>query len=249
MTRRIDPQTGLVESKEMRTAGRLAKHRALVPTITTILFFTAWVGCTTTGGRSSGPGMSAHPNAAEMAVPLSSADLDVARIRTAIFHETNAVRRELGLKPFQPLALLDEAADLQASSNALNQSASHFNIIRAWATPYERVKSLGLKPSLVSENAALLPLINIDPANGHIERTTSGGTTIINQATRDAPLPHTYASFAQAIVRAWMNSPGHRANIVHPEFRYMGCSARPTRGVAGAELITGIQVFYAPIGG
>ena len=182
-----------------------------------------------------------------MAVPLSSADLDIARIRTAIFHETNLVRRELGLKPFQSLPRLDEAAELQASSNALDQAASHSNVVRAWATPYERVKALGLKPSLVSENAALLPLINIDPANGYIERKTSDGTMIIDRETGAVALPHTYASFARAIVRAWMNSPGHRANIVHREFRYMGCSARPTRAVAGLELITGIQVFYAPL--
>ena len=29
--------------------------------------------------------------------------------------------------------------------------------------------------------------------------------------------------FAQSVVTGWMNSPGHRANILNPDFEYLGC--------------------------
>lgn len=185
----------------------------------------------------------------QMSEPLSVESLDVKRLSTAVFHETNHVRRRLGLKLFKRLPQLDRAADLQASANALNQTASHNNIITAWATPSDRVRSLGLRPSLVSENAGLLPLIDIDPAYGYIERSTETGSIILDASTGRVAAPHTYATYARAIVDAWMNSPAHRANIVNPEFKYMGCSNRPTRSISGLAMITSIQVFFTPAGG
>ena len=185
----------------------------------------------------------------EMGAPLSLESLDPDRISRAIFHATNETRVSLGLKPFQSLSQLNEAADLQASSNALNQKLSHHNFVSAWATPYDRVRILGLMPSAISENAALLPLYNVDPINGYIQRTTpEHGTVVLDATTGEVVQPHTYASFARAIVKAWMNSPGHRSNIVNPHFQYLGCSARPTKSLAGFDLITGIQVFYTPAG-
>jgi uncharacterized protein YkwD len=201
--------------------------------------------------ENSGPG-SAPPidilALPEMEVLLSANDLDHRKLGTAIFHATNKVRRELGLRPFNALDALDKAADLQASSNALNQAALHSNIVPAWATPADRVRKFGLKPSLVSENAALLPLFNLNPDHGYVERTLADGTQLVDGQTGLIVQPHTYASFARRLVDAWMNSPPHRANIVNPNFRFLGCSARPTKSVTGMDLITSIQVFFTPIG-
>lgn len=36
-------------------------------------------------------------------------------------------------------------------------------------------------------------------------------------------LPYTCTEFAQAVVEGWMNSPGHRANILNPYFEFIGC--------------------------
>lgn len=183
----------------------------------------------------------------EMREALSAGTLDHRRLGTAIFYATNDVRRQLGLKPFDKSEALDRAADLQATSNALNQAALHSNIVTAWSTPADRVRRFGVKPGLVSENAALLPLLDLDPEHGYIERITADGTLLTDAETGVAVRPHTYASFARRIVEAWMNSPPHRANIVNANFRYLGCSARPTKSVTGADLITSIQVFFTPL--
>jgi uncharacterized protein YkwD len=180
--------------------------------------------------------------------PLPPDGWDVNLLSTAIFRETNRVRQSLKLKLFEPHRLLDRAADLQATSNALNQTAAHINIVPAWATPADRVREVGLKPSLVSENAASLPLVEINPEHGFFDRWEGDERVIIDQETHLIPAPHTYATFARKIVRAWMNSPGHRANIVNPEFRYLGCSARPTKSINGVDFVTAIQVFFTPLG-
>ena len=36
-------------------------------------------------------------------------------------------------------------------------------------------------------------------------------------------LPYTCTEFARAVVEGWMNSPGHRANILNPNFEFIGC--------------------------
>jgi uncharacterized protein YkwD len=177
---------------------------------------------------------------------LDAADYDLQRLARAIFHATNDVRRELGLKPFKPLPALDQAADLQASANALSASASHLNVIAAWATPADRVHHVGLTPSHVSENAAALPLLNLDPNHGYAERETNGRREIFAPQTGRRVEPHTYATFSRALVQAWMNSPGHRANIVNTDYQFLGCSARPTKSVTGLQMIACIQVFFTP---
>ncbi|HTO03641.1 MAG TPA: hypothetical protein VL069_08065 [Opitutus sp.] len=45
-----------------------------------------------------------------------------------------------------------------------------------------------------------------------------------------------------------MNSPSHRANLVNPNFRYVGCSNRPSKSISGLDLLTSVQVFFTPAG-
>ena len=37
----------------------------------------------------------------------------------------------------------------------------------------------------------------------------------------------TYWSLASLLVEGWMNSSGHRRNILNPEYKYLGCGAWP----------------------
>jgi uncharacterized protein YkwD len=39
----------------------------------------------------------------------------------------------------------------------------------------------------------------------------------------------TYLDCADAIVKQWMNSPGHRANILNSRLSYLGCGAHACR--------------------
>lgn len=182
----------------------------------------------------------------EMKVMLDSDHLDLARLAAAIFHETNRVRRELGLPRFRQLVALDTAADLQANSNALAQSASHYNLAPILATPFDRVLHVGLNPQQVGENAAFFPLLDIDPSHGIQESQKENKRVSLDAETGRELQPHTYASFAAALVKAWMNSPEHRANLVNPKYRYVGCSGRPAKTLHRIEMVACVQVFYTP---
>ncbi len=57
----------------------------------------------------------------------------------------------------------------------------------------------------------------MQPVKGEkIFRTFSTGSVIEN---------HTYISFSEALLQGWMKSPGHRANILNNNFKYLGCGA------------------------
>lgn len=173
-------------------------------------------------------------------------NIDSARLAAAIFHETNRARADLRLPLFRSLAKLDAVAGLQANSVALAQVSSHANFLPALTHLGDRVNHLGLKPRLVAENVALLPLLRLDPARDYNRRQVDGETVLFDGLTGLPAQPHTYASFATALVGAWLKSPGHRANIVNADFRHLGCSARPGRSLHGLVTIACVQVFYTP---
>jgi uncharacterized protein YkwD len=182
-----------------------------------------------------------------MSEPLLLESLDHARLGEAIFAETNRVRRELHLPAFAPLKALNQAADVQASANAMTGTAGHFNVVPAWSTPSDRARAAGVGPGSVAENVASLPLLHLDPSHGFYQRESENGREIIDAETNQPVGPHTYATFAKAIVQAWMNSPGHRENIIKPSFRFLGCSGRSGYSVRGLAMVSCTQVFYTPV--
>jgi len=57
----------------------------------------------------------------------------------------------------------------------------------------------------------------------------------------------TYRGFAREVVRSWMESPGHRANIVNPSLAYLGCSVQPSVSLIGVDQLFCVQVFFTPV--
>lgn len=60
------------------------------------------------------------------------------------------------------------------------------------------------------------------------------------------PLPsHGYGSLARAAVSNWMNSPGHRANILHRQMKFPGSAAHVTTQADDATIGQRILCAYA----
>lgn len=210
-------------------------------------------GCGTSGGRTeSRPLPQLRPaqfaNLPALQARLELEQLDHTLLAAAIFHETNRVRRGYGLRPFGWLPKLDEAAALQANSVALDQSVGHFNLLPSLYTVTDRLQHVGLPAGRGSENAALLSWLDIDPSHGIRIIREDDATVLADDVTGRIGQPHTYASFAEAAVRAWMDSPGHRANILHRDLALLGCSTRSMRRISSIDMIACIQVFYTPGG-
>lgn len=183
----------------------------------------------------------------EMEKRIDFADYDRALMAAAIFHESNRVRQQMGLRAFRHLPRLDEAADSQASMGALLVEVSHHNPLPSLAWVKQRVQAVGLNPLVVAENIALTPTLDAEARKGGIGTRSEEGKRTFFDTQTGRELPQlTYAGFAAAVVQQWMDSPGHRANLVNPELHYLGCSARRRKDYSGLDLLYSVQVFFTP---
>jgi uncharacterized protein YkwD len=164
--------------------------------------------------------------AGPMARQISLANFDYGLLGAAIFEETNRVRVSNGLHALALHPALDAAAAEQASYMALMFRAQHSNPIPGEHTVVERVNRAGLFGPHIAENAIMMPA----------------------QPPAGSPRPdYTYAELAALIVDSWLNSPAHRANLLDPEYTYLGCAARAAHGVLhGDQRVFATQVFFVP---
>lgn len=179
----------------------------------------AFVGC----AHPSPPAASLGPGA--LARLVAPADFDHALLATAIFEETNRVRIEYRLPPFGHFPELDRAADVQATDMAMLLRAEHGNPVRGEHTVAERVATAGLPYGRMGENVSMVPA---RPPPGAPDRA------------------YTYASLAASLVQGWMDSPGHRANLIGRDFTHLGCAARMAHGVPGDDRVFAVQDFFLP---
>lgn len=176
---------------------------------------------------------------------LNLEELDRALLAAAIFHESNRVRSELGLRRFAKLTRLDDAAETQANIGAIFRPPSHTNPFPMIATPVDRVRQVGLNPKQVAENIALLSVYNV-PSGTNFYISDERDGRLRDLRTGDVLEHHTYESFAAAVVQAWMNSRSHRANMVNPELTHLGSSTKATQSMQGVGMVFAVQVFYTP---
>lgn len=149
----------------------------------------------------------------------------------AVFWMTNVERGKHGLKAFSFHPKLRQMATLHSGQMRLHKFFSHEN-------PYEaRYRTLdnrldAMKDSnfdgfrTYGENIAQYPTLNgsnsftIEFRNGAPHFFASDGSEILYCTCQE---------YAYKVVDGWMHSPGHRANILNPQFEYLGC------GCAGFE--------------
>ncbi len=123
--------------------------------------------------------------------------IDHALLNAALFFATNAERVKHKLPPFQPSRALTQSAFEHSRDMALQGFFSHQNPKQAAKrTPKQRMTAQGISGGHWAENIAM--------------RTARGVT---------------YLDAADSILKQWMNSPGHRANILNPKLTHLGCGA------------------------
>ncbi|HEY5079372.1 MAG TPA: CAP domain-containing protein [Opitutaceae bacterium] len=159
---------------------------------------------------------------------VSLDDPDTATLATAIFAETNRVRAENGVSPLRRVGQLDTASDEQALHMALTLHLEHSNPLPGEETAAARVTRTGFQAAHVAENAVMWPA----------RPPVSSG--------RGA---YTYAQLAAALVESWMNSPGHRLNLLDPGSTCVGCAARFARNGLGETMVFATQEFALPAPG
>lgn len=149
--------------------------------------------------------------------------IDYPLLHAAIFFVTNETRVQNQRRPLAFAIELERAAYHHSKYMAEQDFFSHENpYSNRRTTPAQRAKLAGIKNPYIAENIATHFGIKYKPATPIYRRDTEQGTF---SYVPDGPLipPHTYLSFAEAIVAQWMNSPPHRANLLSEEALQLGC--------------------------
>jgi len=180
--------------------------------------------------------------------PLEADALDLELLAAAVFHETNRIRQKYAL----PLLTFDadaaEAARLQSRVMAEDGEIRHENPgHEELRTLRDRVSRVGMQPAFAGENVASAFLLRYESGEPFYTRREND-TRVISRSPGGPAIPaHTAVSFAEDLLGRWMESPGHRENILHESPARLGTAVVPAQERGGMWLLYCTQVFYTPI--
>ena len=143
-------------------------------------------------------------------------------MREALFWATSDARARLGQTRPARARVLEAMAQDYADRMRDKRFVAHedpFDASRR--TPKDRALRAGVKNPMVSENLATNA--TIDYTSG--QKVYHKGIPGEFRASPEGPLlsTHTYATLAKRLVEQWLNSPGHRKNLLDPSVVELGC--------------------------
>ncbi len=152
---------------------------------------------------------------------LNFDSIDFTRLHAAIFFITNEERAKKRLSFLEYAPELEKTAQMHSRDMYENKFFSHYNpYVKKKKTPNDRAVLAGILNPYVAENIA----------TNHGLKYKSGEKVFVRgdgqfSYRMDGELiqPHTYLSLAETIVESWMNSKGHRKNILSDDALQMGC--------------------------
>lgn len=171
--------------------------------------------------------------------------LDEALLTAAVYYESNRRRAGQGVRLLEAHPLLDRAAREHARAMVREGFFDHTHPTDpARRTPADRVGRLGLEPGYVAENIART-FVPVYESGRRVYVREEDGVRRYSY-TPDGPLipDHTYRSFAVALLDLWMNSPGHRQNLLSAEPAFLGCGCAPAPDPGGMDELYCVQIFF-----
>ena len=163
------------------------------------------------------------------ATQIDPADFDALRLERLIEEEVNRIRRQKNKPELYNDGLLQEAAYVQAAYCARQRKLTHSQQSKRYDTLGERVVAVGGAEDdyqLLGENLAF------------------NGFTILIEGKHITLIAPTYEEIAKKMVAGWMDSKGHRENLLNKKFTHAGTSVVYDDVLKG---IVGAQVFGKPI--
>jgi uncharacterized protein YkwD len=120
--------------------------------------------------------------------------IDYALLNAAIFYATNWQRDKNFQKPLKYSAALEKAAFEHSKDMIKHHFYSHTSPVEGKETHSKRIRAEGVHGQYTGENIAY---------RSHVTDT--------------------YLNQAKQFVTGWMESPGHRRNILNGSYQYIGC--------------------------
>jgi uncharacterized protein YkwD len=151
--------------------------------------------------------------------------VDIPLLEAAIFQATNQERLDLKLPLFKHSWTLNLAARKHSQEMSDLQFFDHFSPTAANHTLGDRLKNVGLPNVNCGENLAVLPAMEMGSGSRIITDNPDGTQTLTDEKTGQRIDYYTYAELARTVADQWMHSPPHRANIVNPQYHFLGVGA------------------------
>ncbi|MDX5338352.1 MAG: CAP domain-containing protein [Cyclobacteriaceae bacterium] len=179
--------------------------------------------------------------------PLDFKNLDYPLLQAAIFYYTNLERQKFGLTLFQYAQEVEQTATGHAQDMVNYNFYGHTSPIRFRRTLRDRLNRSGLNPKYIGENICSTFGLQYQSGKKVSKPAKPGEFRYLNTSSREIIPPHTYRSFAQSVVKLWMESPGHRQNILNPQFTHLGCGASVyfEKSFYGMPYFMAVQNFVA----
>lgn len=143
---------------------------------------------------------------------------DHALLNAAVFFETNRQRVLYGLAPLKHHSSVEQCAQGHSNDMANFHFFSHTSTVPGKYTLSQRAEKVGFRDAYIGENIFIYSVLDF---TGKSYYTTSQKGKFIGADGKEIK-SHTYLSLAKELVSGWMNSPGHRANILNRNYTHAG---------------------------
>ncbi len=174
--------------------------------------------------------------------------VDYDALESAIIVMTNQVRAERDLAPLPRHRVLAAASRRYAEKMVAEEFLAHLDPnTPALRTPEDRIRAAGGANAKAAENIADVPAMQLLP--GEPFYVVDPEPPVLSREPDGPPIPaHTYIGYAATVVEGWMNSPGHRRNLLDPEAVEIGVGAAMYRQ-SGVPAFVVVQKFqlYEPL--
>ncbi|MDZ7722756.1 MAG: CAP domain-containing protein [candidate division KSB1 bacterium] len=162
-----------------------------------------------------------YPAASKRIQPDS---IDYKLLHAAVFYATNAQRYKKHLPPFQHSPALEYAARAYSLDMVIYDFFSHKSPVTGKTNLADRLSQVGLNMGYRAENIAIAFALEYKSGRPVYTPAQNGG--YFSYTHRGPALEYrTYLDVAETVVRQWMNSPGHRRNILNSNLKYLGIGA------------------------
>jgi uncharacterized protein YkwD len=148
---------------------------------------------------------------------------DYQLLNAAIFHATNEMREQYRLSQFQYAEPLFKASEGHAQTLIKTGKLSHFGT--NGSKPHERIMFFSNDFMAYAENLAQYPLLD-SPNSFCLEKNQKGEFVYFDCKTKKPYQIYTYWNYARLAVKGWMDSEGHRRNILDKEMQYLACATK-----------------------
>lgn len=176
--------------------------------------------------------------------PIPAANMDARLLDRAVLNYTNIARCQQGLRPLQDDGALTRTAQGHSRDMVAQRFFSHTSPIPQKRKMVDRLKLENVRFQAAAENIATAKRLEMEA--GVPVYPLGGERCRFSLSPQGTPLRfHTYDSLARELVQRWMESPGHRRNILNPEYSRHGAAGaidpneRLCEGVIATQLFAG----------